>query len=106
MPATLVLKKNTCYSSPQPIVSDIDGDGKPGEFVLWTGLTYCGSIFSEIILITPEHPGELQLSVFNFMWNDALSSKVRKSVHIKTCLWELSSIVINFKFLHNIKFYS
>jgi len=29
-----------------------------------------------------------------------------KSLHIKTCLWELSSIVINFKFLHNIKFYS
>jgi len=31
---------------------------------------------------------------------------IENHIHIKTCLWELSSIVINFKFLHNIKFYS
>ncbi|XP_065913962.1 uncharacterized protein [Dysidea avara] len=45
---------------PQPIVSDIDGDGKP-----------------EIILIASEHPGELHLSMFNFKWNDALSLKAK-----------------------------
>jgi len=30
--------------------------------------------------------------------------KTRYQEHIETCQWELSSMVINFKFLHNIKF--